>query len=514
MTDDPEYRAADFGSSPSRTLGEGTGSSPSRAIAHRAMQFGDGKYEVIDVLGRGGMGIVYRVCHGKLGRDFALKVLQAPLKALPSQSKRKMEALERFRREALILGKLRSTHIVDVTDVGTSEDGSPYLVMELLDGQTLADALSADVLSVARVAKLAVQICRGLEKAHAAGVVHRDLKPANIFLTRNDAGEEVVKILDFGVAKLLGEGEHADVTQTNTAIGTPLYMSPEQASGLNDVDARADIYSVGAMLYEMLSGQLPHPGTSAGAVLFDIQSKEPRRLDSLSRHVPRALVALVHQALAKDRRKRQTSAAELERALVPFASSRVELEVASTRPAAQTLDEPGSAEGTRPSSTASDSLRREAASAEPSSDATSSTDGAAKPASSPTAPASSRWVLVATVGAALIGVALVLSARSTPAPHAPRPAQVSPTLSEPERALGVTAGTPEPAPDPSPPESKPAPRPSAGQAPSKRPMAARRATPSAPGGSTTNPKRESAARASKPALPARVPLLPPPPRER
>jgi eukaryotic-like serine/threonine-protein kinase len=422
-----------------------SGSSPEAALGEGAPPLIDGRFEILDVLDEGAMGTVYKVRHARLGALFAMKVLRAPRAGLPMQPPPGKEALTRFDREAQILGKLSSDHIVKVTDCGARADGSPYLVMELLEGSTLAHVLEAGFLSVSRGVTVCIQICRGLSRAHDANIVHRDLKPANIFLTRDEADNELVKILDFGVAKLLDREEQASVTQADTAVGTPLYMSPEQVSGASDVDQRADIYAVGAILYQLLAGRPPHPGTNPKAVMAAILTAEPEPLNSLRPDLPPALVRVVHGALSKRRADRPATAQRLERALAPFATSRIDALSPRADPAARTLDERASA------------------------DSTSSIVGAARPTRTAGATTAVRWRVVAGVVSALILAAIGWLARGGQRPAetelvAPTPAAAPELRSAtgPPVVAPVAAPAPEPRleapkPKPEPPRGKHAP---------------------------------------------------------
>jgi serine/threonine-protein kinase len=279
------------------------------------------KYRLIRLLGSGGMGAVYEAEHVVVGRRFALKFLQPELV-------QNEDALARFRREARAAGSLDSEHVVAVTDFDRAEDGTPFLVMEYLAGESLAELLAREgPLPVPRVVAALTQVCRGLEAAHAAGIVHRDLKPENLFVVRGKEGGDLLKILDFGVAKLLRPEAGGSVTRTGAAMGTPFYMAPEQARGEKELDQRVDVYALGVILYELLSGQKPHPGDSYNAILAHILGQTPAPLASLRPGLPAPFTALVHRALANRPEDRPASAAELARELAPFAG----VEVAAVR---------------------------------------------------------------------------------------------------------------------------------------------------------------------------------------
>jgi serine/threonine-protein kinase len=201
-----------------------------------------GRYRIVRKLGAGGMGSVYEAEHQELGRRVALKMLHRDLTHTP-------EVVARFLREARATAKVRHPHVVDVQDVG-SEGGAPFLVMEYLDGEDLASLLVREGrLAVERATDLLLPVLAGVDAAHQAGIVHRDLKPENIFLLRAPGGELHPKVLDFGIAKVLDPAGSLTLTRTASLLGTPYYMSPEQARGARDVDGRTDQYALGVILY-------------------------------------------------------------------------------------------------------------------------------------------------------------------------------------------------------------------------------------------------------------------------
>jgi TolB-like protein len=268
-----------------------------------------GPYEIVAQIGAGGMGEVYRARDTRLGRDVAIKVLPAEFAEDP-------ERLKRFEREAKATAALSHPNILDVHDVGTHE-GVPYLVEELLEGESLKERLVGEALVVPEAVGIAVQIARGLAAAHEKGIVHRDLKPANVFLT----GDGRVKILDFGLAKVVGTvppGEAETLTQAPTeateagrVLGTVAYMAPEQARGIA-VDARADVFAFGVVLYEMVAGERPFRGATATDVVAAILKEEPV---PLAGGVPVSLAAVIEKCLAKDPEERYGSGREVLAAL-------------------------------------------------------------------------------------------------------------------------------------------------------------------------------------------------------
>src|SRR5437773_4164431 len=277
-----------------------------------------GPYEILAPLGAGGMGEVYRAHDTRLGRDVAVKVL-------PSTFSADADRLHRFEQEACAAGALNHPNILIVHDIG-SHDGSPYVVSELLEGETLRHRISGAALAQRRAIDYALQIARGLAAVHEKGIVHRDLKPDNIFITRDDR----VKILDFGIAKL-GERVGEGVAQTDIAtrkvqtdpgkvMGTVGYMSPEQVRGKH-VDHRSDIFSFGAVLYEMLSGQRAFHRESAVETLNAILKEEPPELTATNRNIAPALERVVWHCLEKSPERRFQSATDIAFALESLSGS-------------------------------------------------------------------------------------------------------------------------------------------------------------------------------------------------
>jgi hypothetical protein len=275
------------------------------------------RYDILDRLGVGGMGAVYRAEQRALGRDVAVKVLRRELGRDP-------DTVARFHREAQALSNLRHPNTVAVLDFGQTADGLLFLVMELLEGEMLSTRLRRDgALPVAEALRIATGMLRSLGEAHRAGIIHRDLKPDNIFLARVDAhpeGEHLVKVVDFGVAKIRPGGADAPIdplsTQEGTVFGTPRYMSPEQAQG-RPLDGRSDLYAVGVMLFQMLTGVVPFAEDDAVVVMaHHIMTPPPRVLDiNPSAGIPPELDALVSAALKKRPTDRPETAEEFLRAI-------------------------------------------------------------------------------------------------------------------------------------------------------------------------------------------------------
>ncbi len=276
-----------------------------------------GKYRIVRLLAKGGMGLVYEAQHTVVRRRFAVKLLRRDLAE-------RRDILTRFQREAEAAGALENENVAAAVDFGIADDGTPYIVMEYLVGESLEALLEREGrLPVTRAAELIVQACRGVAAAHAADIVHRDLKPQNLFVSRRDDGTDLVKVLDFGVAKLQALNEASAATRTGSLIGTVAYMSPEQARGEKTVDARADVYALGAIFYELVSQQRPHPGTSQNAILHHIATHPAVPISSVQPGLPAALAQTVDRALASDLGLRPPSAEALGRALAPFARRQV-----------------------------------------------------------------------------------------------------------------------------------------------------------------------------------------------
>lgn len=274
-----------------------------------------GNLYLVRLIGAGGMGAVYEAKHVNLPIERAVKLLNP-------EHARSQSTCDRFLREARIAASLKSRHIVAVTDYGRADDGTPYLVMDLLAGEDLASLLRREgPLATSRAANLMAQACIGLKGAHAfeSGIVHRDLKPENLFICRDSNGEEVLKILDFGIAKILHSKANGPKTDTGAAIGTPYYMSPEQAEG-GSIDQRTDIYAIGAILYEILCGRKAHPGDSYNRVIANILLGAPVPLRMLRGDLPSGLQAIVQRAMARRPSDRYQSITELGAALAHFES--------------------------------------------------------------------------------------------------------------------------------------------------------------------------------------------------
>jgi hypothetical protein len=285
----------------------------------------DGKYRVEGLLGQGGMGAVYAGLHLHIDSRVAIKVLLPEVTQSP-------EGNARFEREVRATGRIGNDHILRVYDVGTLPDGSRYMVSELLEGETMASRLKHGALSARAAAELTVQLLDGLAAAHAAGIVHRDLKPDNIFLLPQKRGQnDFLKIIDFGVSKFQTEDPQSmSMTTTGAVIGTPYYLSPEQARGQKDIDARSDLYTVGVIMYQAVAGQVPVRADSFNELLFKIALQPPPPLTHDVPGVDPAFSALTAKAMAKEREARFQDANEMREALEAWLGGAVRMQAGRT----------------------------------------------------------------------------------------------------------------------------------------------------------------------------------------
>jgi serine/threonine-protein kinase len=281
-----------------------------------SIQIVDGKYRIERLLGEGGMGAVYEARHLGTGRRVAVKVIAGD--ALGEVDD---DAIERFQREARAAGAIESRHIAQVLDTGVDPRGDfPYIVMEYLQGEDLSKAMVRLAPFAPELAlRIVSQACAGLKEAHLANVIHRDVKPANLYLVRQDGGDVIVKLLDFGIAKIrldpMSSGERAVLTTTGITLGSPLYMSPEQARGAKDVDHRSDIWSLGIVLHECLSGATPYAECASYGELVLSICGEQRFVQDVAPWVSGEIAELVDTALAVDPARRFQSAGEMGAAI-------------------------------------------------------------------------------------------------------------------------------------------------------------------------------------------------------
>ena len=268
-----------------------------------------GKYRLGRLLGEGGMGSVYEAEHLGLGTSVALKLLSERFAADPV-------SLTRFRREARLAAAVRHPNVIAVTDTGTDEFGVPFLVMELLDGESLASWIRRyGSISPTLAVAVTQEILAGISAAHDKGIVHRDLKPANIFLARQKDGSYCVKVLDFGISKLAVDNFDPEVTADGAVVGTPLFMAPEQASRLPNLDARVDVYSVGAMLYRMVAGRMPYPAAPFESSFAQLAKGHPLPPRSVRPEISNELQQVMLRAVDVDRDRRFRDAHEFREAL-------------------------------------------------------------------------------------------------------------------------------------------------------------------------------------------------------
>ncbi|MEO8182434.1 MAG: serine/threonine-protein kinase [Deltaproteobacteria bacterium] len=284
-----------------------------------------GKYEVIELIGVGGIGFVLAATHVELGEKVALKFLRPD--ALANE-----EAVGRFAREARASVQIKSEHVARVFDVGNLADGSPFIVMEYLEGKDLGAVLhERGALPIKLAVEYVLQACEALAEAHARGVVHRDVKPENLFLNRPSQGVDMIKVLDFGISKVALTGSSFEtrhpLAQTTMAMGSPTYMSPEQVRASHDIDARTDVWSLGCVLYELLTGQPAFDAPSLTQISAAILEAEPTSLRLACPMAPPGLEAVVKHCLAKHPAGRFQNVGELAIALYPYGSPRGQISV-------------------------------------------------------------------------------------------------------------------------------------------------------------------------------------------
>jgi serine/threonine-protein kinase len=295
----------------------------------------DGKYRVERILGRGGMGVVALATHLGIGHKVAIKLLVEGASD---------EVVARFLREARASVRLKSEHVARVLDVGELADGAPFMVMEYLEGSDLSIVLrESGALPIAEAVQHVLDACEAIAEAHGAGIVHRDLKPANLLLTRSADGSSCVKVLDFGISKTTGpeSGEGGDgmsLTQTATVLGSPLYMSPEQMKSARDVDGRADLWSLGAILYQLLTNRVPFVAEAFTELILMVNMEEPPPPSTFRADIPRGLEEAVLRCLEKRPERRFQNAAELALAIAPYGAAR---STASAERAVRTLEKSG-----------------------------------------------------------------------------------------------------------------------------------------------------------------------------
>lgn len=275
----------------------------------------DNKYRIIRLLGEGGMGAVYEGLNTRIQRRVAIKVLHGNVAS-------NQDAVQRFEREAQAAGRIGSKHIVQVLDLGDLPGGERYMVMEFLDGVDLTQRIrSHGQMSPRELYPIAVQVLEGLIAAHDAGIIHRDLKPDNIFIVPEGEAADFVKILDFGISKFNVQGGEFSMTQTGIVMGTPYYMSPEQARGSRDLDHRTDLYSLGVILYEALAGRVPHNAETFNELIIKIVLEDAPPLKPPKNDEEAAFQHIVQKAISRDAKDRYQSAADFQAELHDWATT-------------------------------------------------------------------------------------------------------------------------------------------------------------------------------------------------
>jgi eukaryotic-like serine/threonine-protein kinase len=271
----------------------------------------EGKYRIVSLIGEGGMGAVYQGENVRIRRRVAIKVLHMAFTG-------NAEVTQRFEREAQAAGRIGNDHILEVLDMGSLPNGDHFMVMEYLEGETLSQRIKgAGRLTPQALAPLGKQMLEGLSAAHAAGIIHRDLKPDNVFILKEKAGKrDFVKIIDFGISKFQPlSGDGMKMTRTGAVMGTPYYMSPEQASGSTDADARSDVYSVAVMFYEAVTGRVPFDASTFNQLMFKIVLSDSPPPQSIVPDLDPAFCSLILKGMCRDVRYRFQSAAEFSQAL-------------------------------------------------------------------------------------------------------------------------------------------------------------------------------------------------------
>jgi serine/threonine-protein kinase len=419
-----------------------------------------GKYRVERVLGIGGMGVVVAAHHLQLDEKVALKFLLPEALDNP-------EAVARFAREARAAVKIKSEHVARVTDVGTLPNGAPYMVMEYLEGRDLAAWIAErGALPVEQAIEFVLQACVAVADAHALGIVHRDLKPANLFCVRRSDGYLSIKVLDFGISKMIDTGGGSapvSVTRTASLMGSPLYMSPEQMRSSKNVDALTDIWALGVILFELIAGRPAFLAGSVTELAIKVANEPAPAIRGFRPDVPNGLEIIVARCLEKDRRKRYRDVAELALALAPFAPKRAQASVDRISGIIQAVGLSATALDALRSPSSADNAETQLSPGTLLSVERATTGSTSKRIAVVGATVGALAVLIAIAGATLLGRRTVTRDEAPPA----APAQVAPAVpvlpiadasATPVAASAPTVSSP-PAPLPPPTARPPSPRP-------------------------------------------------------